>query len=116
VTQKIHRQPSVPKSTPPSAGPMLKPTAWAADMIPKACPRRAGPAAATRITTLLAPSKAPLMPCSTRKPMRAGRLGARPHNAEHRPNSTKPERYSVLRPAISAKRAKTGSTEAKASM
>jgi Major Facilitator Superfamily len=26
VTQKIQRQPSVPKSTPPSAGPMLKPT------------------------------------------------------------------------------------------
>jgi hypothetical protein len=27
VTQKIQRQPSAPKSTPPSAGPMLRPTA-----------------------------------------------------------------------------------------
>jgi len=92
VTQKIQRQPSVPKSTPPSAGPMLKPTACAADMIPRACPRLAGPAAATRMTTLLAPSKAPLMPCRTRKPMRTGRLVARPHKADQRPNNANPAR------------------------
>ena len=64
---------------------------------------------------LLAPNIAPLMPCSTRNAISQGRLGARPHSAEARPNSAKPIRYISLRPAISASRANTGRMQAKAS-
>jgi hypothetical protein len=92
LTQKIERQPDAASSTPPSVGPRLRPIACAAAMIPSALARRAGPAAATRMTTLLAPAKAPLAPCRTRKAISNGRFGARPHSAEKRPNSAKPQR------------------------
>ena len=116
LTQNIQRQPSVPSSTPPAVGPKAKPIAWVAAMIPSALPRRSGPAAVTRMTTLFAPVMAAPIPRSTRSAIMDPSVGASPHSADRTAKLAKPLRKMDLRPAISAKRAKMGSAHAMASI
>src|SRR5262249_51360188 len=53
LIQNTHCQPSVSITRPPMAGPAPRPTAWAADWMPSARPRRSSPAVMTMMATLL---------------------------------------------------------------
>ena len=102
VTQKIQCQDNSCRIRPPRVGPAQIPTACAEAKYPMARPRASGPAAETRMTTLLAPRSAPAMPCRTRQAMSHGRLGAKPQRTEKSPNSANPATYMILRPPSSA--------------
>ena len=115
VIQNTQRQPSAASSTPPTTGPMLTPTAWAAAKIPIARPCLPGPAALTRMAMLLAPSIAPAAPSSARNAINWTRSEAIPHKAEASVNSENPVKNISFRPAIVASRANTGRIEVKAS-
>ena len=90
LIQNTHRQSSASSTRPPIAGPALNPTAWAADWMPSARPRRAGPAAATTMATLFDDSRAAPIPCTIRNAISTGRSGARPQSPEPSTNNRKP--------------------------
>ena len=98
LIQNTHCQPSVSSTRPPIAGPALSPTAWAADWMPSARPRRSGPAAVTMMATLFDESSAAPIACRTRKAMSTGKFGAKPQSAEPSTNSRKPAGVQELAP------------------
>jgi len=90
LIQNADRQPSVSRSTPPSAGPSARPIACAAPWMPRARPRSAGAAAPTTMAMLFAASKLAPIASKTRKATRSGRVGATLHSAEPSTKRRKP--------------------------
>lgn len=90
LTMKMRRQPPAANSSPPTDGPNVSPTAWAAPWTPIALPSDGRGTAITMMATLFACSMAAPTAWRTLNAISAPRVGARPQSAEPITNTANP--------------------------